>query len=64
MFFSVNMASASHGRIKEIQNLADFSQSLEDAGNKLVVVDFYATWFALFGYNIIYLNIFSYSFVL
>jgi thioredoxin len=38
------MASAHHGRIKEIQGLADFSQSLDDAGTKLVVVDFFATW--------------------
>ena len=42
------MASSHHGRIKEIQGLADFSQSLDDAGTKLVVVDFFATWFATF----------------
>ena len=42
------MAFAHHGRIKEIQGLTDFSQSLDDAGTKLVVVDFFATWFASF----------------
>ena len=45
------MASANYGRIKEIQDLADFFQSLDDAGTKLVVVDFFAKGFASFLIN-------------
>lgn len=30
--------------VKQVRDLAEFRQTLKDAGNKLVVVDFTATW--------------------
>ena len=32
------------GEVMELKTKADFDKLLKDAGNKLVVVDFFATW--------------------
>ena len=32
--------------VHEVEDLAEFNQQLEDAGDKLVLLDFFATWYA------------------
>lgn len=39
-FFQINQSRALH----QIQSVEDFDRQVKDAGNKLVVIDFFATW--------------------
>jgi len=33
-----------HGKVIQLNTLEDFYKTLEEAGEKLVVIDFFATW--------------------